>query len=453
MHKPIKIQVNTDSVTKNKLENRKSYNFILNNRSYNLSINTNIISTRFGVQNIPDQILDLNGIVNIIHLINRFIQSRQRKIPNFMIEISFPVKDLEFWNRAEIKLKLEELVGFFTDIIWKFRFILDQSKPTNPNPRLIFNLQDELELCFWSGGLDSYAGLLNRVNQFPKKKFILASFESQNLNKKIQRKLFENIKQLYPNVEERIFIHNTLGHKNSNEYPYARTRGLFFLISGLSLAYILGQKKIFMYENGIGALNLKLPGNYGLDQSITATFQSHRICEEFFKLVSGTYVKIENPFAFQTKSQMLRGICGPRNFNLIAATSSCDSPFRKKPRECGYCTSCLLRRFSLYTAELKDEKSYFEDKLSNPGLFNRKETQAMYGQYKKIEFLLNHGGLDALYKDDPDFYRAEETSGLEPDIFKNKLNSFLNDYIQEWKKIESQLFIDQQNIEEAKAIA
>ncbi|NCN08219.1 MAG: hypothetical protein GW938_00080 [Leptospira sp.] len=401
-----------------------------------------------------DRILDLTNIVNVLSYIDRFIKKKDRNKNDVLVNVSLPVREFLFWNNKEIKDKLQDLLYYFSDIHWQLVFTSDKNNSLNQHPKLPF-IEENLEICFWSGGLDSYAGLMDRVKQFPEKKFVLASFEGNNHKKYNQNLLFEKIRLELPNVKERIFIHNTYENHDKNGYPYSRTRGLFFLLSGLSFAFLLGQKEIYMYENGVGALNLKLPGNYGLDQSITATFQSHRRCEEFFKLVSGEDIKIENPYAFETKSNMLSNIKNLQRTNEITITSSCDSSHRQKnkPRECGYCTSCILRRFSLHIAGIKDSKNYVEASLSNPELIHRKEFQAMYGQYKKIESLLSQGGLEALYKNDPDLYRAEEDSGFEQSLFKNKLRLFLNAYIQEWKLFESKFIIDKQDVERIRATA
>ncbi len=440
----LNIFVKTKTVAKDKLENKKSYSFLLKERNYTLSVSTNISSSRYGVRNAPDRILDLNGIVNTIHLINRFIQKRQRRNSHLKIEVTFPVRDLHFWQTENVKKKLEELLHYFTDIQWEMKFILDESKPIHPNPKLLFSKEQEVEICFWSGGLDSYAGLVDRMNNFPNKEFVLASFESNNSNKSIQNDIFVKLKENFPNLAERIYIQNSFKHRNKNEFPFARTRGLFFLLSGLSLAFLLGQNNVYMYENGVGALNLMLPGNYGLDQSITATFQSHCLCEEFFKLVSGTEVKIENPYAFQTKSEMLRKVIFSKDKNIISITSSCDSPHRKKPKECGYCTSCLLRRVSLHLASIKDEKEYIMKSLFDLDLENKSSFQAMSGQVRIFDSILNSDGLDALYDYYPDLYRAEEYSSLGKKEFRQRIKSFLGAYIQEWKNFESEYAQDVQ---------
>lgn len=434
----LNILVQSNTFEKDKLENKKSYSFGLNGRNYILSINTNISSSKYGVRNTPDRILDLNGIVNTVHLINRFVQKRQRRDSQLKVEVSFPVRDIDFWKCENIKNKLEELLYYFTEIHWEMKFILDESKPVQPNPKLLFSKEQEVEICFWSGGLDSYAGLIDRMNGFPQKEFVLASFESNNANKKIQDDLFAKLKEGYSNLSERIYIYNSFNHGNKHEFPFARTRGLFFLLSGLSLAFLLGQNKIYMYENGVGALNLMLPGNYGLDQSITATFQSHRLCEEFFTLVSETEVKIENPYAFYTKSVMLRNLMLYKDRHFISSTSSCDSPQRNKPKECGFCTSCLLRRVSLHSAGINDEKEYILKSLFDLDLENKSSFQAMNGQVRIFESILNSNGLDALYDYYPDLYRAEEYSNLGKIEFRQRIKSFLELYIEEWKKFESE---------------
>jgi hypothetical protein len=53
---------------------------------------------------------------------------------------------------------------------------------------------------------------------------------------------------------------------------------------------------------------------------------------------------------------------------LASLTSSCDSPHRKpqQPPQCGYCTSCLLRKQSLAASQLEDKACYIVPHGSRP---------------------------------------------------------------------------------------
>ena len=69
---------------------------------------------------------------------------------------------------------------------------------------------------------------------------------------------------------------------------------------------------------------------------------------------------IENPFIYKTKAEMVKVLAEKEDIDLIYKTVSCDSKHRQKglPNQCGFCTSCLLRRQSIAAAGLQDHTKY-----------------------------------------------------------------------------------------------
>src|SRR5205085_10815902 len=138
------------------------------------------------------------------------------------------------------------------------------------------------------------------------------------------------------------------GRNDLNRIP--RSRGFVFLLLGAVCALLEGKDELFVYENGIGAINLNYGSpEVGLDQSRAV----HPISLiEMSHLVSNTLdapFAFHNPFLFTTKAQMCEVFNRlPEQFlvqvnRLVSKTVSCDRRSRipKELMQCGCCSSCL----------------------------------------------------------------------------------------------------------------
>ena len=72
----------------------------------------------------------------------------------------------------------------------------------------------------------------------------------------------------------------------------------------------------------------------------------------------GTRFSFENPFLFSTKAMMCQALVETGCIDLAFETISCDRLHREKPMQCGYCSSCLLRRQALAVHGVEDQTCY-----------------------------------------------------------------------------------------------
>ena len=103
---------------------------------------------------------------------------------------------------------------------------------------------------------------------------------------------------------------------------------------------------------------------------------------------TGEEFVINNPFLFQTKAQMCQIVkTDPKLLSLAFQTVTCDKKPHKKIRQCGICTSCLLRRHALAAAGITDRTRYIvmDPKQENKYL----ELKAMAQQCLRLENLLS----------------------------------------------------------------
>ena len=149
-----------------------------------------------------------------------------------------------------------------------------------------------------------------------------------------------------------------------------RTRGLLFLAAGIGTAWELGQDRLRVYENGIGAINLPyLRSQHGPQATRSMHPRTLWLAERLASKVSGRPFRIDTPFMLSTKAEAVRSV--PQiSTATVAATVSCDAGFAARvpgARQCGTCTSCLLRRQALLAAGRLDADAAIAYRTRNPG--------------------------------------------------------------------------------------
>lgn len=133
-----------------------------------------------------------------------------------------------------------------------------------------------------------------------------------------------------------------------------RSRAFLFLTFGAVTAYVYGVPELRVYENGIGAINLPYSDAFGgADQTRAMHPRTLLLAGRLFSEVFDQLFRIVNASLWRTKGEMCVEVARAGLGPLVNLTVSCDSyPLRERKKQCGSCTSCLLRRLSLYVAGL-----------------------------------------------------------------------------------------------------
>jgi hypothetical protein len=132
-----------------------------------------------------------------------------------------------------------------------------------------------------------------------------------------------------------------------------------------------GVDELAVYENGVGAINLPyLANQVGAQATRAVNPVALGALSELIAHVTGRPFRIATPFILDTKAQLCRRI-PPAQHHLVRDTVSCDGfPQRAEGQpQCGWCTSCLLRRQALCAAGLAhaDSTHYRHDLLNRKG--------------------------------------------------------------------------------------
>lgn len=185
----------------------------LSNHNYDQVVEN--ITTRFDKfidtpQELPDRIIGLLHIASYVFCADRCADRGKRdSLSNsswsrsWVFEI--PVLDYVFWSSLHVTNALSAALVFMTgDKSFEFHFTKATREPlkTEDYQTTLFsknglNIQrgKNIDVMLFSGGLDSLAGAIDRLNTFPDRQLFLINHMSNNRTIRTQRNLIEKLKE------------------------------------------------------------------------------------------------------------------------------------------------------------------------------------------------------------------------------------------------------------------
>jgi 7-cyano-7-deazaguanine synthase in queuosine biosynthesis len=281
------------------------------------------------------------------------------------------VRESDFWSRDEVKQKLIKVLNFLSDDKYSFEFQKLTNKTTEQlylelNGPKNWVSQNVNRVLMFSGGLDSLAGAVETASSG--ENLVLVSHRSVATMDKRVKQLVERLRLLYPEIQ---IIHipiwvnkdsKTLGHEHTQ-----RTRSFLFSALGTAVAECIDSDDVRFFENGIVSLNLPVA-----DEAIRARASrtTHPLAlhlfTELYSLITGRDFKIDNPFFFKTKTDVVSIIAQNNASELISSTCSCAHQIYKSKTQwhCGTCSQCIDRRIAIFAANQEQydlETDYVSD--------------------------------------------------------------------------------------------
>jgi hypothetical protein len=431
-----------------------SVRFIDHFQGKELTVGINVDDEAFGYRvqaEFPAIIADLVDLAVAIHASDRLAPHHLGGKPR-RLQVVLPVRNPELLSTEPFRTKLGDLLEWATGSEWVFDF------PKRVVPERVVEQQLVLpivpqgsEVALWSGGLDALAGLYTHLQMYPEKSFVLFGTGSNNSVYARQERVAKKVESIFPGrchlfrVPIR-FYGSDVQHKNK----LSRSRGIVFTLLGAACAYLMGQRVLCVYENGIGAINLPYRASaVGLDHSRSVHPLTLLMVSDVVSELLGEEFRVKNPFLFWTKAQMCKALAEDRRNDLVPLTMSCDSPHRQQPVQCGYCSSCLLRRQALATNDLKDRTRYVVLHGNRPPKKPSLHFDHMLVQVKTLRNLLDADEMDlqweALTREFPvldDIVdRSAEVENLRPIDMRNRLIQLYRSYVSEWDKVKSQIAV------------
>jgi hypothetical protein len=149
-----------------------------------------------------------------------------------------------------------------------------------------------------------------------------------------------------------------------------RPRSFLFLGLAIALANAANLNTVYIPENGLIALNPPL-GKSRLGTLSTRTAHPKYLWElAGFLTASGIFTgSIKNPFLFDSKTDMMKGLPSKLG-DALQRSVSCARPSRYQDRgvrHCGYCVPCLYRRVAMVELGLDTPSHYAFDLFDDIG--------------------------------------------------------------------------------------
>jgi len=286
------------------------------------------------------------------------------------VDIYVPVREVPLWNSA--KPLLCKTLQFLTGDKWRFMF--------RPRPRGFSQIVNRAGLnvqelpssaCLFSGGLDSFIGAIDLFEAGETPLLVSHSWvpnvsgHQSDCTAALQRQYGRaRVRRL----ESRIGFHKSIIADTDLEDTERSRSFLFFSLAAFAASgFGIQNAPIHVPENGLISLNVPLdPLRLG-SLSTRTTHPYYMAC--FNELLQALRIsaRVRNPYAHQTKGQMVRS-CRNQKFlaDKAALTMSCSSPTKGRwqglaPGHCGYCLPCLIRRASMLVWQYEDPTQYHVD--------------------------------------------------------------------------------------------
>lgn len=348
--------------------------------------NVNLQLPRFvdQVYHLPDRILDLLEISAYVFAADRWTPRGPKDAVEFhawarSIHFIIRVRDHTFWNKPEVKGKLSDAIEFMTgDREYTFEFSPGhKTPPTSLFDREEFKIEarQQVSIILFSGGLDSLAGVLDRLHSTNEDIYLISHRSGQPITKRTQNCLVEFLKRTYPGRIHHYSFECGLSKKRAAEETQ-RTRAFLFSSIAFALAHRLSQTHFFVYENGITSLNLlRRQDMINARASRTTHPKTLALISRFLSEVQGMLVEVLNPFWQKTKTDVFQLLDRVEGRNLINSAVSCSKTFQRlePATHCGCCFQCIDRRFAAYASGLQDvdncgiySKDIFTDSIDSP---------------------------------------------------------------------------------------
>lgn len=386
------------------IRNRNSHVKLINNvngleKKFGFWLNDEDFSANTFQLTISFFIADLVDLAASIYASDRLVPQELTAKERY-IEVYLPVRNPEVLNKKTFQEKLEDLLWWTTGSKWVFHFrqreIPGRSNEFQGN---LFGMFDPKpfqvdEVALWSGGLDAFAGLHHRLCHGEAKAFLLFGTGGNKEVYSLQGKVASIMQSDFPGrvLLSRLLLHFD-GTKDHQKNQISRARGVVFTLLGSACALLVNKKELYIYENGIGAINLPYRKSaVGLDHTRSVHPLTLLKVSNLISDLVGHPFRIHNPFLFNTKAEMCDSLRHVENSSaLVMETKSCDRPRRQKNKisQCGACSSCILRKQALAASRITDKTRYVASHDNACSIAERQYFEHMVAQASTFKELLN----------------------------------------------------------------
>lgn len=331
-------------------------------------------------ENLPPRIVDLLYIAACVYCADRMMHRGEREsLSNNAWARSFnfhiAVSDFDFWIDSKVQKALNDALTFMTgDRFFRFDFVKAESELIDATNRqlsmfgkeyLSLTEANNTDIMLFSGGLDSLAGAIQRLNENPDRELCLVSHKANNVSIHTQTTVAKHLKEKY----QRTVCYGFECHNKKVAPAKEETqRSRMFLFSSIAFALCscYAKKEFFVYENGVTSINLPKQGDaVNARTSRTTHPKTIGFLARFYRLFDSDF-EIRTPYYNLTKCDIVQKFKQFGETAIISSSVSC-SATRSKPKNafthCGCCSQCIDRMFAMYAAGLDEYDVEYADNV------------------------------------------------------------------------------------------
>lgn len=307
-------------------------------------------------KNLPDRFVDLLEIAAYVYVADQLesrggttdagLGSAWRRDFHFHV----PVRDTKFWKSANSGEALSRFLSDLSDDAYSFTF--HERRTPRPLQELL-ELGDDLvpadDVMLFSGGLDSMAGAVQQLI-LDRRPTLLVSHRAAPVVASAQdafnKALGEACGEGPSPVHLPVWV-NKIGKESSDETQ--RSRIFLFATIGAAFSVLMQKRRLKIFENGPVSFNLPPCEQVVGARATRGTHpQTLTRLSGLFSLVLDDEFKVENPFLFKTKAEVIDLIGDAGHPGLIGKTISCSRTRNRTVHEpnCGRCMQCVVRRYA-----------------------------------------------------------------------------------------------------------
>ena len=314
------------------------------------------------VYHLPDRFLDLLEIAAYVFAGDRLTLRGSKNTVEYHswarnLHYVMRVRDHAFWSRSDVQDALRAALLFMTgDQSYDFTFQPGHSTP----PADLFDSEvfqvesaDSLSVMLFSGGLDSLAGAVQRLEETNDRVCLVSHQSSQPSIVRTQVSLVKALQGEYPGRVHHYRFRTNLRRIRAKEETQ-RTRSFLYGSIAFAIAHTFGRDRVFVYENGITSLNFTRRDDLlNARASRTTHPQTLGRLAQLFSIIAERPISMETPFLWKTKSDVVDVLIASGFGHLIPSSVSCSHTFKSETNatHCGECFQCIDRRIGAYGAQ------------------------------------------------------------------------------------------------------